>query len=77
MSLGTNVKPSLLPPGKVQMIVKVFSELSYDVLWKWDKDELPGRSKNIHISKWLPQPDLLRKYIVIVSGKMAPYIYII
>ncbi|XP_052752719.1 UDP-glucosyltransferase 2-like isoform X1 [Galleria mellonella] len=60
MSYGTNVSPSQLPPEKIQMIVNVFSRLPYDVIWKWDKDELPGRSKNIKISKWLPQSDLLR-----------------
>ncbi|KAJ8708788.1 hypothetical protein PYW08_010170 [Mythimna loreyi] len=60
ISFGTNVKTSLLPPERVQLMVKVFSELPYDVLWKWDKDQLPERSKNIRISKWLPQSDLLR-----------------
>nr|XP_021199107.2 UDP-glucosyltransferase 2 [Helicoverpa armigera]WRX06251.1 UGT33B5 [Helicoverpa armigera] len=60
ISFGTNVQPSLLPPEKVRILVKVFSELPYDVLWKWDKDELPGRTSNIRISKWLPQSDLLR-----------------
>nr|XP_049706090.1 UDP-glycosyltransferase UGT5-like isoform X1 [Helicoverpa armigera]WRX06260.1 UGT33F2A-like protein [Helicoverpa armigera] len=60
ISFGTNVAPSMLPPERIQILVKVFSELPYDVLWKWDKDELPGRSKNIRISKWLPQSDLLR-----------------
>ncbi|XP_049705867.2 UDP-glucosyltransferase 2-like [Helicoverpa armigera] len=60
ISFGTNVQPSLLPPEKVQILVKAFSELPYDVLWKWDKDELPGRTSNIKISKWLPQSDLLR-----------------
>ncbi|CAH1641744.1 unnamed protein product [Spodoptera littoralis] len=60
ISFGTNVQPSLLPQDRVQMMAKVFSQLPYDVLWKWDKDELPGRSKNIRISKWLPQSDLLR-----------------
>ncbi|KAH9634408.1 hypothetical protein HF086_000234 [Spodoptera exigua] len=60
ISFGTNVLPSLLPQDKIQMIAKVFSQLPYDVLWKWDKDELPGRSKNIRISKWLPQSDMLR-----------------
>ncbi|XP_022837626.1 UDP-glucuronosyltransferase 2B19-like [Spodoptera litura] len=60
ISFGTNVQPSLLPQDRVQMMAKVFSQLPYDVLWKWDKDELPGRSKNIKISKWLPQSDLLR-----------------
>ncbi|KPJ13398.1 Ecdysteroid UDP-glucosyltransferase [Papilio machaon] len=59
-SLGTNVKPSNLPSDKLQVIINVFSRLPYDVLWKWDDEELPGRTKNIKISKWLPQSDLLR-----------------
>lgn len=60
ISFGTNVMPSALPQERIQTLIKAFSQLPYDVLWKWDKDELPGRSKNIRISKWLPQPDLLR-----------------
>ncbi|XP_050356515.1 UDP-glucosyltransferase 2-like isoform X12 [Nymphalis io] len=60
MSFGTNVKPSLLPKEKVQIFTNVFSELPYEVLWKWDKDEIPGRSKNVRISKWFPQSDLLK-----------------
>ncbi|KAJ8708417.1 hypothetical protein PYW07_010542 [Mythimna separata] len=61
ISFGTNVDPSILPPDRIQIFVKVFSQLPYDVLWKWNKDELPGRSENIRISKWLPQSDLLSK----------------
>ncbi|XP_028175156.1 UDP-glucuronosyltransferase 2B20-like [Ostrinia furnacalis] len=60
ISFGTNVNPSQLPPEKIQILAKVFSELPYNVLWKWDKDVLPGQSGNIRISKWLPQSDLLR-----------------
>ncbi|KAJ8708425.1 hypothetical protein PYW07_010550 [Mythimna separata] len=60
ISFGTNVKPSMLPPEKIQTLVKAFSKMPYDVLWKWDKDELPGKSANIRISKWLPQSDLLK-----------------
>ncbi|XP_045762876.1 UDP-glycosyltransferase UGT5-like [Maniola jurtina] len=59
-SLGTNVNTSILTPKKVQMLVKVFSELPYEVIWKWDLDSMPGKSENIKIYKWLPQPDLLR-----------------
>ncbi|XP_050356521.1 UDP-glucosyltransferase 2-like isoform X2 [Nymphalis io] len=59
-SLGTNVTPSVLPPAVIQMFVKVFSQLPYNVLWKWDKDVLPGQTKNIKIFKWLPQSDLLK-----------------
>ncbi|CAD0205779.1 unnamed protein product [Chrysodeixis includens] len=60
ISFGTNVDPTLLSPEKIQILVKTVSKLPYDVLWKWNGDELPGRTANIRISKWLPQPDLLR-----------------
>ncbi|CAG9792437.1 unnamed protein product [Diatraea saccharalis] len=60
VSFGTNVDPTLLPPYKIQTLINVFSKLPYDILWKWSKDELPGRSENIKITKWLPQADFLR-----------------
>lgn len=63
MSFGTNVDPALLPPEKIQILLRVFSQLPYDVLWKWSKDELPGRSPNIRIAKWFPQPDLLSEFV--------------
>ncbi|KAL0860423.1 hypothetical protein ABMA27_009815 [Loxostege sticticalis] len=60
ISFGTNVEPALLPPHKIQAIINAVSKTPYDVLWKWNQDELPGRTSNIKISKWLPQSDLLR-----------------
>lgn len=63
VSFGTNVLPSLLPPKKIEMMTKVFSDLPYDILWKYDKDNLPGQPKNIKLAKWFPQPDLLSKFI--------------
>ncbi|XP_063541982.1 UDP-glucosyltransferase 2-like isoform X1 [Cydia strobilella] len=60
ISFGTNVDTSSLPREKVQSIINALSHLPYDVLWKWNQDELPGRTKNIRISKWFPQSDLLR-----------------
>ncbi|CAD0205783.1 unnamed protein product [Chrysodeixis includens] len=60
ISFGTNVDPTLLPPERIQVLVQAVSQLPYDVLWKWNGDELPGRTANIRISKWLPQSDLLR-----------------
>ncbi|KAH9634398.1 hypothetical protein HF086_000224 [Spodoptera exigua] len=63
VSFGTNVDPTLFSPEKIAMFVRAFSRLPYDVLWKWNKDELPGRTDNIKISKWLPQSDLLNEAI--------------
>ncbi|KAI5642686.1 UDP-glucoronosyl and UDP-glucosyl transferase domain-containing protein [Phthorimaea operculella] len=60
MSFGTNTDPTLLPGDFISKFVKVFCELPYDVLWKWNGDELPGGCDNIRTQKWFPQPDLLR-----------------
>ncbi|XP_049881023.1 UDP-glucosyltransferase 2-like [Pectinophora gossypiella] len=60
ISFGSNVDPANLPPETIQMFIRVLSKLPYDVLWKWNTDELPGRTPNIRISKWFPQSDLLR-----------------
>ncbi|KPJ19192.1 Ecdysteroid UDP-glucosyltransferase [Papilio machaon] len=59
-SFGTNVNISNLPQEKIMIFKKVLSELPYNVLWKIEDDNLPGKSKNIKTFKWLPQADLLR-----------------
>ncbi|CAH0598231.1 unnamed protein product [Chrysodeixis includens] len=60
LSFGSSMDPTLLPPERIQVLVKAASQLPYDVLWKWNGDELPGRTANIRISKWLPQSELLK-----------------
>ncbi|XP_075985931.1 UDP-glycosyltransferase UGT5-like [Anticarsia gemmatalis] len=60
VSFGTNVDSTLIPTERVQTLIRVFSKLPYDVLFKWDDENLHGRTDNIKISKWLPQSDLLR-----------------
>ncbi|CAK1547652.1 unnamed protein product [Leptosia nina] len=60
LSFGTNVFSSLLPQEQIQIFVRVFSKLPYDILWKWETNELPNRAENIKIVKWLPQSDLLK-----------------
>ncbi|XP_050356434.1 UDP-glucosyltransferase 2-like [Nymphalis io] len=60
VSFGTNVDPSLLPPEKIEIMTKVFSQLKYNILWKWNNDDLPALSNNTKTSRWFPQSDLLR-----------------
>ncbi|XP_047539175.1 UDP-glycosyltransferase UGT5-like [Vanessa atalanta] len=59
-SFGTSINYSLIPLEKILIFIKVFSQLPYDVIWKWNDDVLPVKSKNIHVFKWLPQADLLK-----------------
>ncbi|EDW76287.2 uncharacterized protein Dwil_GK14743 [Drosophila willistoni] len=60
LSLGSNVKSSLLKPEIVQKIFSVLSKLKHNVIWKWeDLENTPGKSANILYSKWVPQDDIL------------------
>lgn len=59
MSLGSNVQSKDLSPEFLEIFLKVFGSLSYDVLWKFEDDNLPNKPDNVMISKWLPQSDLL------------------
>jgi glucuronosyltransferase len=48
-----------LSPKVKQTFLKAFGGLSYDVVWKFEADDLPNKPDNVKISKWLPQLDLL------------------
>ncbi|KAF5287654.1 hypothetical protein FQR65_LT12182 [Abscondita terminalis] len=59
-SLGSNVKIKLLPEKVRQIIIETFSELPYTVLWKYEQTTLDDIPKNVFVSKWFPQTDVLR-----------------
>ncbi|XP_018329059.1 UDP-glucuronosyltransferase 2B17-like isoform X2 [Agrilus planipennis] len=58
-SLGSNVRAFSLPNETKDGILKSFSKLKQVVLWKFEDPELPNKPKNVHISKWYPQQDIL------------------
>lgn len=59
MSLGSNVKSKDLRDETKATFLNVFRKLPYDVLWKFEDDQLLNKSDNVVISKWFPQSDLL------------------
>jgi hypothetical protein len=48
-----------MPEEKVRAFLEAFSELSQNILWKWESDSLPGQPVNVKTGKWLPQQDIL------------------
>ncbi|XP_050312697.1 UDP-glycosyltransferase UGT5-like isoform X2 [Anthonomus grandis grandis] len=58
-SLGSNVKSVNIPQRIRGLLMEAFAELPYKVLWKFEKEELPGKPDNVVIRKWLPQQDIL------------------
>lgn len=58
-SLGSNIKSKFLEESKRKLINEVFSDLPYNILWKFEDEELIGKPSNVKINKWLPQQDIL------------------
>lgn len=60
MSMGSAVKASNMPEKLRRLLLRVFEQLPYRVLWKWEAliDDLP---ENVKTGRWLPQQDILGK----------------
>jgi UDP:flavonoid glycosyltransferase YjiC (YdhE family) len=60
MSLGSNVRSADLSQENREVFLQTFQSLTdYDILWKFEDDSMENQPKNVKISKWLPQSDLL------------------
>jgi glucuronosyltransferase len=80
MSLGSNVRSSDLNPAFIDIFRNVFKSLKYDVIWKFENENLSNKPKNVKISKWLPQLDLLAhpkiKLFIMQGGQVRLFIKI-
>lgn len=56
--MGTNIKSKMFSDEKKKAFLRVFSNLKQKVIWKYEEN-LPEKSDNILIDKWLPQSDIL------------------
>lgn len=60
-SMGTNVKSKDLSLETKKILLEVFKELPFTILWKYEDDKLEGLPGNVKIEKWVPQQDVLSK----------------
>jgi glucuronosyltransferase len=58
-SMGSVLQGSEMPDSVRNAFVDAFSKLKQRVLWKWERDSLPGQPSNVKVGKWLPQSDIL------------------
>ncbi|XP_057663840.1 UDP-glucosyltransferase 2-like [Diorhabda carinulata] len=58
-SLGSNVKSASLSTEVKKEIISCFRELPYEVLWKYEEEDLLDIPGNVIIRKWFPQQDIL------------------
>ncbi|XP_074028192.1 UDP-glycosyltransferase UGT5-like [Leptinotarsa decemlineata] len=60
LSLGSNMQSKHLGEEKINVILEVIREIPYQVLWKFESDDLTEIPDNAKIIKWAPQLDVLR-----------------
>lgn len=58
-SMGSNLQSKDLPKEKREAFVNAFSKLKENVIWKFEDDSFENKPKNVLISDWLPQNDIL------------------
>ncbi|XP_046684815.1 UDP-glycosyltransferase UGT5-like isoform X2 [Homalodisca vitripennis] len=58
-SLGTVVPVHVLPEKLLQAFVSAFKKLPQKVVWKINLDSIQNLSKNVMLTKWVPQPGVL------------------
>ncbi len=59
VSFGSVIKASEMSDKKLQMFLRAFGKLKQKILWKWEKESMPGQPANVKLMKWLPQQDIL------------------
>ncbi|CAG9574283.1 unnamed protein product [Danaus chrysippus] len=57
-SMGSVLKSAQLPEKTKKGLIKLFSELPYTVLWKFE-EKIEGLPKNVHVRPWMPQSSIL------------------
>lgn len=69
-SLGSTIPSTSLDNRTLNEVIGAFSQLPFNVLWKWESDTIPDVSNNVLIRKFFPQQDLLgkRKLFFVISG---------
>lgn len=60
--MGSHLKSTDLSTETKQAILKAFSRLKQNVLWKFEDETLTNLPNNVKISKWLPQSDILGNF---------------
>jgi glucuronosyltransferase len=57
--LGTNVKSASISQKLKDTILETFSDLPYNVLWKFENDQISDKPDNVKIVEWAPQTAIM------------------
>lgn len=58
VTFGTSIRTTDFSPQLRETFLNAFAKLKFDILWKFESDSIE-KPKNVMISKWMPQSDVL------------------
>jgi hypothetical protein len=74
-SMGSNLKSKDLSEGVRNTLLKTFSKIKQQVLWKFETD-LPDTPPNVKIMNWLPQQDILGEKSILKKMTHLMFLFI-
>lgn len=60
-SFGSHISSRDMSEERRRLLLEALSELPFQVLWKYDEEDLTGKPENVLLYKWVPQQDVLSK----------------
>lgn len=57
--MGSALKGTMMPERHRKIFLNTFAKLKQKVLWKWETEHMDDPPKNVKLSKWVPQQDVL------------------
>lgn len=63
-SLGSNVKTGQGFDAEELILIESFRRMKQRILWKWENENLKVDLKNVKISKWFPQVEILGEFFI-------------
>lgn len=65
LTFGSLVAMNSLPEYVLHALIMSFNQLPQTIIWKYENDCMINKPKNVFIYKWIPQRELLRKFVFV------------
>lgn len=71
VSWGSNIKSASIPANIRREMIRGFAKLPHLVIWKWEDEAINELvSDNVYATSWLPQQDILCKFIMCANEQV-------
>lgn len=62
-NLGTILNVKSIPKQSMKVLLNVLGQLKHKIVFRWINNDTTGFPENFYVDSWLPQRDILSKYL--------------